>query len=563
MHLYENDKQPLYTWNAVDVEIGGLLQHGYVVGLEEKSENDLTPPRLIVNFGCPAQQAVIVEYGKIWDCSTHRSIRRRAVTDVEGLLHDGTHRVWKWHPGKTTVPRFDEVDGVTLVEVTMDGQCRRELIPYRQIRDPIQRQLLPDDHFVMQTCRVPNGYWTLQSSASASLLREVERKFYLRFFKVLSQEMHFVRRRQNRTLRHMSLDADLASVLERETKAALRVLNRNLPEEIDEPESELKRKKPLIVVEGKLLTLPLEVLKESFHALDTVDRQRCRRTCQLFDALLTSLDLCKDVRIALGRPSPSSVKLDCNYLPYVCIFKHVTPPTCTIWINNTDTADINRRNRGPGYTDDSPLPKALDLVRKVLHDAGSRVGRLIVSGRVIRGSVQLSFQWKLSALSAALSAHISNLMSCCERLIVKNYLLVVESPHGSPLMVFCIPTAVFTRGNADAAHILDVFEEHLRCDQPPLDVQRIAQCLAERTKSEVKAKNVIKILHDYQSCDPRPSAHYRNQTWTTDNVAGVDVVKLNRFSLFALSRCMRGLSLETSIRLGGQRPFRSTQQRIQ
>ncbi|XP_055357422.1 uncharacterized protein LOC129602431 [Paramacrobiotus metropolitanus] len=212
MHLYENEERSVHTWNAVDVEIGGHLQHGYVIGLEE-TEN--TPARAIVDFGCSTQQAVPVPYGKIWDCSLYRSTKRCRGAAVEVLLHDGPDRPWTWCPAKMLISGFRDLDSAAMVEVITDGQRRRELLRRRQIRDlcstAVRKGLLSADHFVMQTCRVPNGYWTLPSAESALLLREVERMFAVRLVTVLSQKMHFVRRRQNECLR----DEDLAMMFEK------------------------------------------------------------------------------------------------------------------------------------------------------------------------------------------------------------------------------------------------------------------------------------------------------------------------------------------------------------
>ncbi|XP_055344058.1 transmembrane protease serine 9-like [Paramacrobiotus metropolitanus] len=98
----------------------------------------------------------------------------------------------------------------------------------------------------MQACRAPNGYWTLPPSESALLLHEVERKSYVRLVKA---------------------------------------------------DAEPKRKQSLCAGE-RVLELPLEMLKDIFQSLDIVERLRCRHTCQLWDAILTTAELCSDVRVS-------------------------------------------------------------------------------------------------------------------------------------------------------------------------------------------------------------------------------------------------------------------------
>ncbi|XP_055354809.1 uncharacterized protein LOC129600353 [Paramacrobiotus metropolitanus] len=99
-----------------------------------------------------------------------------------------------------------------------------------------------------------------------------------------------------------------------------------------------------------------------------------------------------------------------------------------------------------------------------------------------------------------------------------------------------MPAAVFALGHVDAAQIVDLLEQHLHWRGPPLDVQRIDHFMASLIDNSVNAKKAIKILRDYQSCDPRPSAHYQGREWSANNAFAIDVRKLNRFCLYALSR---------------------------
>ncbi|XP_055351607.1 uncharacterized protein LOC129597926 [Paramacrobiotus metropolitanus] len=276
MHLY---KRAVYAWNAVDVEINGQLQHGYVIGLKEY-DND--PPYLMIDFRWPVQQVVLVPYGRIWSCSTTQSSSPGTGADVEVLLRDGQNNLWKWYPGRMLIPCFQELDKVALVEVMIGGQCRRKLIPGQQIRvcsgDGIKPGLLSAGHFIKQMCSVPNGYWIMKPSWSAWLLRRVEREHNLRFFKILGRMMHYVRGSQGPSL----TDEHLAVVFERERKS--RTARSYLLRSADngELDGEPKPQESSSVGEGAL-ALPLPVLKKIFYSLDTVERQGCRRTCQLWE----------------------------------------------------------------------------------------------------------------------------------------------------------------------------------------------------------------------------------------------------------------------------------------
>ncbi|XP_055353136.1 uncharacterized protein LOC129599030 [Paramacrobiotus metropolitanus] len=534
MHLYENADRSVYAWNAVDGEIDGRLQHGFVVGLEE---NGITPPRLIVDFGCPTQEAMPVEYGKIWDCSTYRPTRAREGAAVEALLHDGADRPWKWYPAKMLIPKFKHLDNVALVEVVTGGQTRREMLPRRQIRNrsgiAAKKDLLPVGHFILQTCHVPNGYWTRPFPETTLLLREVERKFKVRLIKVFSQQILFVGRCQEAPLQ----DEDVARVFEKgkQDSAFYELLHKSTEESDD---GEPKRKKPLNVG-GRGLPMDSRVLKEVFHSVDTVERQRCRRTCQLWETILTSAELCSDLRVTRQKPSstPQAVKWDCNYALYACIFKFITPATRTICIRDTEPRFLDMSNLH-GRSD------ALGFIKKILEDAGSRIDRFIVHQRSITiAQPEHSVFWDFGVLFAEMTAHTSQLVSCCERMVWKDYALTLLGTETAPAMEFRIPAAVLIGGRVDEAYLVDLFEKHLLWEGPPLLGQflYINQGMTSRIAGGAWATKVLQILQDYQSADPRPSAHYPERQWSLDDILGLDLNKLNRFCLRALSHYMSAL----------------------
>ncbi|XP_055351420.1 uncharacterized protein LOC129597743 [Paramacrobiotus metropolitanus] len=529
MHLYENAERSVYAWNAVDVEINGRVQHGHVVGVEKKGS------RVIVDFGCPTQEAVAMECGKAIDCSRCEYQDSRRGDEVEVLLHDGPGRPWTWYPGRMLIPEFRPLYSVQLVEVLVAGQWRRELLPGDQIRDPPLRNCLMPWDFVTETCSVPSGFWTLERSASALLLRKIEHELRVRFIKVLSWKMRYVRREVG----HVS-DEDVAAVFERERRNL--AFCHEVSEKTDASDGEPKRKKSSRVVESGLALLPLEVLKEVFHSLDTVDRQRCRRTCPLWETLLTSVELCRDLRVMRQTPyrlpHPVQLHQDCNYTMYCCLFKHITRATRTICIADTDKYILNSCTM-------NVAGEAVDVIKKALNDTGIRIHRLILHRRSMQFSSESCNKcprWKLSRMSRDMTKNISKLASCCDRLILKDFGLTLVNKAGEAVMGFGIPAAAVVLESVNEAQIVDLLEEHLECDAQPLDMERIAHCMASLAGSQKKARIVKKVFRDYQSCDPRPSAHYRNHTWTADSVAEVDMRRLNKFCLHALARFMHNLS---------------------
>ncbi|XP_055327938.1 uncharacterized protein LOC129581080 [Paramacrobiotus metropolitanus] len=513
MHLYENAERAMYAWNAVDVEVSGLLQHSHIIGLEEKPENDNTPSHLIVDFGGPVEHFMLVESGTVLDCSNYRGKEPREVVTVWVLLHDSLNRSWKWYPGKLLTYRFKQLHNMALVEVMIGGQCRLELLPHRQIRessgDVVKPELLPVAHFARQALDVPNGNWPLLSSADSAsewLMGQVEQKLHLRVLTVPCQTKHYFRRRQV-------------------------LLLTNYVTKNNELRAETIRKKLRSVGED-CLALPLEVLREVFHSLDTIDRQRCRRTCQLWDALLTSPELCREVHLTETLASSSlPAQWSSEFVLYACIFKLIGPVTRTMCFRGTSSQKLPWRLHG----------EALDLISKALAAAGTRLDRFIVFQRSIHVSSSgiSSDRWNLSVFCTKIAASVSKLLPSCDRVIWKDCILTDKEV--ALLMKFRIPAAVFTPGHADAAHIADLLEQHLYCEGQPLKVRHITRFFAGHVDGATTARRVMQILEDFQHCDPPPSAHYRGRQWSADHVNEVDLTKVNRFCLYALSQHMSSI----------------------
>ncbi|XP_055328341.1 uncharacterized protein LOC129581354 [Paramacrobiotus metropolitanus] len=246
------------------------------------------------------------------------------------------------------------------------------------------------------------------------------------------------------------------------------------------------------------LALPVVLLKEVFQSLDTVDRQRCRRTCPLWEALFTSTELCQEVR-AMQQPPHSSFPEQWNsrYALYCCVFKLITPATRIIFINVAETNYTSHCN--PDFAEE-----LLDVIAAVLNGAGMHIDRLIIHQRSIRlETAYRGGQFNWSAQSAEIAAVTAKLLSCCGRVIWKDYVFTLADMGRLLVMTSRIPLAVFTRAPLDGAHIMDLWEQYLGCEGQPLDVQHIAHCLANRVNNEVKAMKVMQILQDYQSGDPR------------------------------------------------------------
>ncbi|XP_055333847.1 uncharacterized protein LOC129585252 [Paramacrobiotus metropolitanus] len=275
--------------------------------------------------------------------------------------------------------------------------------------------------------------------------------------------MHYITRKNN-SFRH--------SVIEREFE------RERLAENTEESEVDNKQIKPLndsdYGLDGLKSKPPLEVLREVFLMMDTIDRLRCRRICSLWEAILKSVELCQDVRVAQPSPDPSLPQTwSFDYIVYACLFKYVTPATHTICFSKPPETYSTWDMRDDYWAD---IPQ--DRVEGLLHYSGTQgVGRLILHQRSIKISPTWigASPWNLGTLIKGIAEHLSLLLLCCDRVIWKDYVLTMLSYQGTPLIEFRIPVAVFTREQIKEEHIVELLEQHLHCEGPLLDVQRIDQ----------------------------------------------------------------------------------------
>ncbi|XP_055344449.1 uncharacterized protein LOC129592435 [Paramacrobiotus metropolitanus] len=537
MYLYNNGERSVCAWNAIDVKMHGFLQHGHVIGLEHGGDRE---GRLIVDFGCPEQRSVLVDCGQAFGCFTHpgysSTVRPLQGAVVEVLLFDRPDHPWKWYPGRILIDCFAHMRDYARVEVIMPEQRWVEIVPDKQIRLPLaenkrSRRRLASSDFQIRTCILPHGYWILQPCLVAKLIRAMEDRFSLRFTRVFSQEMHYIRRRAHGLIK----DITITRFFEKKKREFV-LSSHDFSEDsnrLDEVTSEPERNKRASEDDGDLAALPVELMKEVFLSLDTIDRQRCRRSCRGWERILTLTEMCRDVRVNVLRPHPAvSSRPEGEWHRYLalysCIFKYITPATQSICIGDTEVrcGDIDTFRKSN---------QALTLIKGVLNEAGSRVHRLVVQHRslmVIPCGYELL---ELPMVFAEMAAHYAGLANCCDRLIWTDYSLKYGDV-GKATAEFAIPLAVFVLVNVDETLMWNVFEEHVLGSGMPLNVERIAHCIGGCAGKRDKAWMVKKILKNCQTGDPRPSAHYRGIRWTEDNVASVNVRQLNTLCQRALWR---------------------------
>ncbi|XP_055356545.1 uncharacterized protein LOC129601705 [Paramacrobiotus metropolitanus] len=75
------------------------------------------------------------------------------------------------------------------------------------------------------------------------------------------------------------------------------------------------------------------------------------------------------------------------------------------------------------------------------------------------------------------------------------------------------------------------------------ELQNLQQRLKARGKEEEDLKAVVcKMLCAVQSCDPRPSAHYRGKNWRLNGLGNLQLEKLSRVTLHFLVEAQKKIA---------------------
>ncbi|XP_055339176.1 uncharacterized protein LOC129588813 [Paramacrobiotus metropolitanus] len=470
MLLYEDSDRLVYKMNAVDMEVDGMLQHGHVIDLEE---TEGVPSHLIVDFGCPGQTAVPVEYGKLFACSTNLSDElpkewqgngssENNGYEAQALLRTCPAHPWKWHPARVLIGRLEGLETYALVEVTLDGHTVREVLPHVQIRKPpsledLQSGMFQPSHF----------YITL-----------------------------------NRRKDHDGF--------------------------VDPGESDSTA--PTARERG--LLLPIELLTEVFQSMDVVHRSRSRRTCQLWEGVLSSPIVAQFVAVEMPAYDRSFTPVQIAtglYAVYSALSKHIAPVTRTVCIRNHDLSYYKVRESWESITSAGVV---IRYIHQILDSAGGfRINRLVLCQWTKMEEGRATFVEFVNDITNTL-AHMA---SVCDRILWRHSQIRYKLYHNR----FQFDIAAFTLTNVNAAEVWDLLEMHMDCSDL-LDKDTVAQWTEDTVNGDYNAdkRRLVEILMECQTGDPRLGAYCSSKKWTLDNLSSLDMRKLNKISLTNLARCV-------------------------
>ncbi|XP_055353821.1 uncharacterized protein LOC129599557 isoform X2 [Paramacrobiotus metropolitanus] len=451
-NLYEDDHRSVDAWNAVDVEVDGMLQHGHVIDIQ-----DSDPLCLIVDFGCPSQQSVSVEYGRAFGCSSVPADERPKVRkkkrapelteypDMQALLRACPDQPWIWYPARIIIPRLIGLANFVIVEATLAGQVIREILPRVQIRpspsaSELRSRIIQLGHFFITLNSLGDRYLTVVTDKPipSDQGREGEQQC------VLIAYLRYMQRRRNNLAktRNAAVTGEFCHVSETDDGMGT-----------------------MSGAWERGLLLPVVLLAEVFQSMDSIHRQQCRRVCRLWGDIIISPLVAQHFTVALPTPVSNSADYgrdrNVNYVTYSCILKQITSATRTICLRDND---YNRHEVVAQLDSDTLAGQTMQYIQQILQNAGIRINRLVL----YRRSMQMNRRYSLAANIDDTVELYSSLASCCDHIIWK------ECQLGRDAVTFNFPRTVISLDCVNASGLWETFDRHI-ASTGRLDLEGIVQ----------------------------------------------------------------------------------------
>ncbi|XP_055349885.1 uncharacterized protein LOC129596583 [Paramacrobiotus metropolitanus] len=520
MHVYGDDEHPVHAWNAVDVLVDGLLQHGEVIGVANGG--------LIIDFRCAAQRAQFVEYGRIFRFSDEYDFVFTAYV-MQILLRRPIDGAWIWYPGEVSCLTSYINEAFEYVKVQLPHGRVLELVPYGQLRPPptdkeYEGSRVMEDDFVVRCCRLPE----VCCSGGSQLVKELFKWHLTRRFPIVciafsscTQTLDYLQRQDASPLKAHQVESVYAWAQTEEASgctstAAQKIFRLVRPANIHAAGVT----DPTDGADEARLLLPVELLVEVFQSLDSIDRFRCRRVCPLWNDILTTDAYFSDVRVSredadYGGVSHVIVRMgtaDLFWLP-ACLLKCLNSTTKMVVITKL------------------PLHRCFHT-RNLINDIlkRNRIRALVLSD--CRFGEGMQFVWVLDNL-AELIMEIRQ----CNTVILKNCSVGDENLRA------VVAQHAFSNPMSQEEvlwQLWDLCESCLVLKKPLVGsalAERIAECAGHKRDVKMGDK-IVEVLNYYQSLDPRPTTHYRQREWTVSTLSELDVGKLTVLTMTALGKRM-------------------------
>ncbi|XP_055330790.1 uncharacterized protein LOC129583100 [Paramacrobiotus metropolitanus] len=523
------------AWNGVDVEVdGGQLQHGNVIGVVEKG--------LLIDFQCGNQRSQFVEYERnIFHYSEYERApvqcptARAQVLSRRQLQTDGP---WLWYEASVIPNVCTSYDNDALfveLQLPQGVGTVHELLPFQQVRAPptdahLNKRRVEKGQFVQRCCPLPTAFWSAAMPQLGTVFnRELGERHRVVFVARLKQTLLYLQRAYNKD----QLDAEkLEKVCQLATNAAEGSgTTSRLPAVRAQPMMAMTdhvgsgsgsggRKRRRGVDSGAgCLQLPAEVLLEVFRTLDSIERVRCRRTCGLWNGLLTTEAHFPEVRVSGEIEDYGDQGVfgeESMYWAMACILKCLHRRTKALVISN--------RQLG-GYA------QLFEAVQHRLQN-GRRLPLVVFFGCVF-GCDRLSLPDMMELEAGVVRKCPGQRVVWKECRLFDGFLQAAIAYHEFDVQG--------QSAEQMEMQLWDVFEGNLVVEEP-LDLPALQAMIAAAHPPagicQLSAKRVFILGQgQYQDADPRPTTtHYRDWHWRLDAMAGVDVRKLTKLTAAFLAK---------------------------
>ncbi|XP_055353177.1 uncharacterized protein LOC129599065 [Paramacrobiotus metropolitanus] len=498
-------KEDVTAWNAVDVLVDGLLQHGRVVNVAEGG--------LIVDFGSAARRAEFVQYGNIF----HAKCRDSWKDDVLVLLRSHPNDVWKWYPGKVvSLGDYDNYDGAECVDVQLPHGTVRELVREAQLRlPPTDKDLAGAEHvkpgdFIIRSCQLPGANWSgmlgeifkcqLNASIHNAVCTSLQAGSFL-----------YLQRPTDRLLK----TKDMKPLYDSAWKENDRGCSLSTQEWIRRHGTLSTPQEKRTSGKGRSLPLPVALLVEVFQSLDSIERIRCRRVCSLWNHLLTTETNFPDVRVDGRQASFYNAEFNGADVYWVvsCLLKCLNSAAKMTVIVQLKSADCAR------------------LAALIRHLLGEQRLPTLVFCECLFGE---SYDETMEQLANGVVVMAQSFVSY-DRMVLKNCMV-----FDCVLLGILVTQHSFRIQSSEAMRmeVWDVVENGLNVRDRQALVERIADGFKNKRNEQID-RNIVNALNYYQSVDPRPATEYRGRKWTAASISDLDVSKLTALTAVAFIQSMR------------------------
>ncbi|XP_055354694.1 uncharacterized protein LOC129600254 [Paramacrobiotus metropolitanus] len=497
----------VFAWNAVNVLVDGLLQHGKIVNLAEGG--------LIIDFECQTQRSQFVAYGPVFRCDVP-PCHWPPHENVQVLLRQHPDAPWIWYPGKSfPLDNYYFVEAA-FVQVQLPHGTVEEMVGWDQVRSALRyrssedlRRVEPND-FVIRACPLPVTYWSDANPQLEEILKSaVNRRYRVLCTAVLSQTLLYLQGQYGTALTSEQLQGEYDLAKQEQATGG------SLPAHpLTDCELDTASKKREVAEELRCLPLPTELLLEVFQALDSIGRIRCRRVCHVWNSILINAAFFPDVRVSgqAGYYEKDGSRSGAYWM-LACLLKCLT----------------------------SAIKMALisSLYRKGFALLAAPFRRVFNESRQIPVVVwhKCELDKAYEGVTDLIGRLADRMWKCsCARMMWSNCCIDYDG------RVVTVAHHTFTIGSrADANVQMWNLFEYLQAAKKPFDVQAlsgwVADCLAHQRRDEID--KVVWHMNEYQSPDPRPTTQYRGVKWTVANISDLDVSKLSRLTTAFLSEFIK------------------------